>query len=86
MDKNLNNCKGFAVSGLEDGIYEVIVVEADERSDGVIAIDVAVSSGPHRGDVVSVLATGLSKSWVDLLASPGTLTVSEGRPALQLDD
>ncbi|MHB8467920.1 MAG: hypothetical protein ACYDH6_13470 [Acidimicrobiales bacterium] len=70
---------------LADGTYDVIVVAADDRGDGVMAIDAAIASGVHRGDVVSLLATNLAASEIDLLAAPATLVVEAGHPRLTLD-
>jgi hypothetical protein len=86
VDKKANRCKGFwAMSALADGTYDVIVVDAQEIGEDVVAIDCAVSSGPHRGEVVSLRASHLNRNWFDLLAAPGTLTVIEGEPQLALD-
>jgi len=73
------------MSGLDDGNYEVVVVEADQREDGSIVLALVVSTGPHRGDVVTLSATGLGRSWIELLAAPGTLSVTAGQPSLRLD-
>lgn len=73
------------MSTLEDGTYDVIVVDAEEQGDGVIAVECAVSSGPHRGEVMRLLASNLQRSWFELLASPGTLAVIDGQPHLTLD-
>jgi cell division protein FtsX len=70
---------------LEDGRYDVIVVEATEDPDDVMRLDVAISSGPHRGEVISITAVHLGRSWIDALAAPATLTVEEGRPVLSFD-
>jgi hypothetical protein len=70
---------------LDDGTYEVIVIDAEERADGVIAIELAVSSGAHRGEVISIATNTLQASWIDLLAAPGTLIVTNGQPDLTLD-
>jgi hypothetical protein len=85
MDKIINHCKGFGVSELDDGTYDVIVVDAVEEDDGTMTIDVALSSGLHRGEVVTIHATNLGRSWTDVLAAPGTLTVTAGRPRLTFD-
>jgi hypothetical protein len=84
VDKNINACNGFFMSTLDDGSYDVVVVEADERDDGSIALDLAVTSGAHRGEVITIIATGLDRSWFDLLAAPATLTVTDGRPILDV--
>lgn len=73
------------MSALDDGTYDVIVVDAVARDDGTIAIDLAVSSGSHRGDVITVNASGIDRDCIDLLAMPATLVVTGGRPRLTLD-
>ena len=75
----------FSTMELANGKYDVIVVEATDRGDGVIAVEVAVSSGPMRGHVVTVLARGLNASVIDLLAAPATLLVRDDEPSLILD-
>ncbi len=70
---------------MEDGTYDVIVVEAEELADGVVAVELAVSSGARRGEVVRLTAAGWGRTWSDLLAAPGTLHVSGGEPHLSLD-
>ncbi|GAC1539139.1 MAG: hypothetical protein NVS3B12_25050 [Acidimicrobiales bacterium] len=73
------------MSMLEDGTYDVVVVDAEDERDGVVAVEVAVSSGPHRGEVVRLTATNLGCTWFELLAAPGTLVVADGAPQLALD-
>ena len=67
---------------LDDGTYEVIIIDANAREDDAIAIDVAVSSGAQRGDVVTIIATGLTRDPIDLLAMPATLIIERGTPRL----
>jgi len=75
----------FSVSLLADGTYEVMVVDADARPDGTLALELAVSSGAHRGEVVTINARGLGRDWAELLATPATLTVRAGEPHLTFD-
>jgi hypothetical protein len=70
---------------LADGTYEVIVVEVDERDDGALVLELAVSSGDMRGEVVRLVATNMHKGRYELLAAPATLTVRDGQPRLALD-
>jgi len=65
---------------LDDGTYDVIIIDANARDDGAIAMDVAVSSGARRGDVVTIIATGLTRDAIDLLAMPATLIIEGGTP------
>ena len=69
---------------LEDGRYDVIVVDADEEGSGV-RLELAVASGPHKGEVVTLQAEGLDNDPLDLLATPGTLTVTGGEPRVSFD-
>jgi hypothetical protein len=69
---------------LEDGEYEVIVVDA--TSDGpALHLDLAVLAGPHKGEVVSMRAERLGVDEVEVLGRPATLTVVDGAPRVALD-
>jgi hypothetical protein len=68
------------MSALADGTYDVMVVNARDDDDGAIHLELAVSSGAHRGEVVSLSARRLQRSWIDLLGTPGTLIVRDGNP------
>ena len=73
------------MSALEDGTYDVMVVDARDADGGAITVDLAVSSGPHRGDVVTVHAARSQDTWMDLLGAPGTLVVTGGEPTFHID-
>ena len=64
---------------LPDGVYDVVVVDASAEGD-VIAIEITILSGTHKGDVVGLRASGLDVDELDLLGMPGTLTVENGVP------
>ena len=76
---------------LDDGVYDGIVVDAeaeaghDDGEPGVVRLDVAILAGPHKGEVVSVRATGTRGDPIDLLADPVTLTVVDGSPRITFD-
>jgi hypothetical protein len=73
---------------LADGVYDVIVVDADdegEEPDRAVRLDVTILAGAHKGEVVSVRATGLGVDALDCLGTPGTLTVSGGAPTIHLE-
>ena len=70
---------------LADGRYDVIVVDATAEGGETLHLDVAVLSGEHKGEVVSVRATGLGVDELEALGMPGTLTVTGGEPALLLE-
>jgi hypothetical protein len=71
---------------LADGRYEVIVIDAVRRDDGTIALDLTITTGEHKGEVVSVVATGIDGGEFDLLAMPGALTVENDVPRFVLDE
>lgn len=70
---------------LDDGNYDAIVVDAEDRGDGVIAMEIAIASGPRRGEVVTVVATNMDVDAIDLLALPATLIVDGGEPRVTID-
>ena len=76
---------------LSDGTYDVMVVDADEgepTADGgqaTIRVDLTVLSGPHKGEMITVAAQGLGRDPLDLLAVPGTVVVTDGKPHLTLE-
>lgn len=72
---------------LEDGTYDVIVVDAVEIADvpDGLRLEVTILAGEHKGEVVSVQAIGLGVNEMDALGTPGTLTVYDGAPAVALE-
>jgi hypothetical protein len=69
---------------LDDGTYDVIVVDAEARADG-LHLELTILGGAHKGEVVSMRATGLEVDEVDALGTPGTLTVTDGQPTVTLE-
>ena len=69
---------------LEDGGYDVIVVDAEPAGTGT-RLEVAVLAGPHKGEVVALHAEGMGMDPLDCLGMPGTLTVADGHPSVVLD-
>ena len=79
-----------AGGALPDGQYDAIIVDAElvdaAEDPGPLSLDLAIASGEHRGEIVTVTATGLSvDDPIELLAFPVTLTVAGGEPAVRLD-
>lgn len=70
---------------LEDGTYDAVVVDATDDDGAVVVVELALLSGSHKGEVVTVRADGLGRDALDLLAVPATVTVSAGEPTLQLE-
>jgi hypothetical protein len=60
---------------LEDGRYDAFIVWADPRDDG-IALELTITSGTHRGDVVNIVtSTFATRDAIDLVGLPCTLIV-----------
>jgi hypothetical protein len=81
--------QGFpTVIPLEDGTYEVMVVDASqdtEKGPEVIHLELAVIAGRHKGEVVRLNGCQLAGDPLDLLGLPATLTVTDGVPTFQLE-
>lgn len=71
---------------LPDGRYDALIVDARTDDDGIVHVDVTITTGEHKGEVVAIRGQFPGVAELDLLAAPATLVVSEGEPALRLDD
>ncbi len=69
---------------LEDGTYDVIVIDSEQDGD-TVRLELTILGGPHKGEVVSTLASGSPIDVIDALGMPGTLTVRDGEPSVVLD-
>ncbi|HEX5616666.1 MAG TPA: hypothetical protein VFZ83_16055 [Acidimicrobiia bacterium] len=68
---------------LADGTYDAFIVWVDERDDGAFALQVTITTGPHRGDVVELVAHGFAgRDPFDLVALPCALIVDGGAPRI----
>lgn len=79
---------------LADGTYDVLVVDAHEAGGeaasegaaaGALSLDLTILAGEHKGEVVTVRASGVHADPLDLLAVPGTLVVEGGEPRVALE-
>jgi hypothetical protein len=70
---------------LDDGTYDALVVDAAEADDGGLELELTVLTGDHKGELVTVRATGLERDPLDLLAVPATLVVQGGQPKVRLE-
>jgi hypothetical protein len=70
---------------LADGTYDALVVDARTDDDGIVHVDVTITTGEHKGEVVQLAGRFPGKDELDLLAAPATLVVSDGQPVLTLD-
>jgi hypothetical protein len=69
---------------LPDGTYDAIVVDGERDADG-LRLELAITAGPHKGDVVAVRAASLRVDPLDALGLPARLFVLEGVPRVELE-
>jgi hypothetical protein len=70
---------------LEDGTYDAFIVDVTTEG-SVLHLDLTILAGAHKGEVVSVRATGLEVDEIDAIGMPATITVAGGVPAVTIDD
>jgi hypothetical protein len=60
---------------LDDGSYDAFIVWAEPRDDGV-ALELAITTGTHRGDVINIVtSTFATRDVFDCVGLPCTLVV-----------
>lgn len=70
---------------LSDGTYDAVVIDVVSDAVDQCRVYLALSSGPTKGDVVTVVARGFGRDPIDLLGLPATLIVRDGKPAIRFD-
>jgi hypothetical protein len=73
------------VEALPDGTYDVMIVDVDVDEQQHVRIDVVLTAGSHRGEVVSLRASSMNQDPLGLLGLPARLVVKDGTPALKMD-
>jgi hypothetical protein len=68
---------------LADGVYDAFIVWAEQRDDGALALDLTITTGAHKGNVVSVRAVNAPRDAIELVGLPCTLRVSGGQPRVE---
>jgi hypothetical protein len=73
---------------LPDDTYDVFVIDADnDNDDATIArLELTVTSGPHKGDVINVRAANLGRDVIDLIGLPARLFVRGGVPSVDFEE
>ena len=68
---------------LSDGTYDAFVVWAETRADGTIALDLTITTGARKGDVVAVRAASAPRDALGLVGLPCTLVVDNSQPRVE---
>jgi hypothetical protein len=69
---------------LSDGSYEAFIFDASPAGEAIL-LELTVIAGAHKGEVVSVRATGLAVDEIELLGTPATIVVEGGQPRVIID-
>lgn len=69
---------------LDDGRYDAFVVWVDARDDGAFGVELTITTGIHKGEVVELVAARLPlREPLDLVGLPCTLVVTDGVPSIE---
>lgn len=69
---------------LADGTYDAIVVDV-ERDDNGVRLELAITAGPRKGDVVAVRALSLTMDPLHALGIPARIVVTNNTPQVELE-
>ena len=67
-----------------DGTYDAIVVDAERVDDGV-RLELTITAGSHKGEVVAVRATHLTMDPVNVLGIPARIVVTNNTPRVAFE-
>lgn len=70
---------------LADGSYDALIVDAHTEDDGSVRVEITITTGEHKGEVVNLRGRFPGRDELDLLAAPATLVVRDGQPRVMLD-
>jgi hypothetical protein len=63
------------MTALDDGDYDAFIVWAEQR-DNAVALELTITTGVHRGDVVNIVTSSFAtRDALDLVGLPCTLVV-----------
>ena len=68
---------------LADGTYDVFILDAETVDDTTLRLDLTITAGPSKGEVVSIRASNTARDPLDLMGTPATLTVTGGVPNVE---
>ncbi|HEY1634117.1 MAG TPA: hypothetical protein VGF64_05120 [Acidimicrobiales bacterium] len=73
------------MEALPDGTYDVMIVDVERDEQQHVRIDVVLTAGSHRGEVVSLRASSMRRDPLGLMGLPARLEVKNGTPDLKID-
>ncbi len=69
---------------IEDGTYDAMIVDAQDTDGGAVRVELALSSGSHKGELVVLRGSFGVRDALQLLGLPATLVVRDGVPSVTL--
>lgn len=72
-------------AALPDGTYDAFIVDATAIGENTMHLELTITSGEFKGEVLGISATGLAGEDYELLGMPATLTVAAGVPTVTVD-
>jgi hypothetical protein len=73
------------VHALDDGTYDGFIVWAETRENDRVTLEITITTGARKGEVVNVNARAFQHDLVALIGLPCTLVVHDGVPRVELD-
>ncbi len=70
---------------LDDGTYDAFVVDARATGDGGTHLELTITTGEHKGEVLSLASSTSMGDPIDLMGMPATITVTFGAPSVTID-
>ena len=67
---------------IDDGDYDAFVIWAETRDDG-FALDLTITTGARKGEVVAVRASNAPRDPLELVGLPCTLVVDNSEPRVE---
>ena len=72
-------------SPLEDGSYDAFVVDAETTDEGGTHLELTITTGEHKGEVLSVASATPMGDPIEMMGMPATITVAFGAPSVTID-
>ena len=74
------------MSMLPDDTYDAFVIDATEgEARNIVRLELTITSGEHKGDVVTVRAANFDRDAFELIGLPVELHVRDGIPSVMFD-
>jgi hypothetical protein len=73
------------VSALADGTYDALVVDVDAVDEHTARVELVITSGARKGEVVGVRASGLTEDPISLLGIPASIRVVAGEVSVTFE-